>query len=500
MRQLHARERGFSTIEIMIAGGLVAFLAVALLPAVFSLLEGSKISAFRALCTATARAKLNEYLNGVPKVVSGAVTYVPSGFEYTKARYQDLADIPGNSICEIDSATFLPRSPGRRERVASNEIVPDTAGQEYATSASRVGISPAFTGFQLYVNIRHVNPRQVENGQPVRRCPDGNYQFFRSGDALEVEVTGMIRTSPTIANGGRNGGHYGNLTDDASGNPHKLLTCSLSQIVRPQAFPFRYFLGSDGKVRSYQATLAFQNKAPNVVKESTVAHFRSIWAQGGPGGTFDTPGLGNIRSFVVAPDNLSVYIMRPGLISRYSNCSDQTVTIDGQPFRGIPDCSLTTGRTEWEVDPNIESIAVDFQSGATDPSETVSFSSDDKIYGLYNTGGNSTNDGVSSLKRGEIRYLNTTTRIWQEDDTYSVPANRPRIMGIFMAPLVPYAAGLFPTLFYFDNTCYRTNATFGDSDISTKNTTYCATIFNSGDVGQSLEVRELPMQVEALSL
>jgi type II secretory pathway pseudopilin PulG len=240
-------DRGYSTIEVMIAGALIGFIAIALLPAIFSLVDTSRAQAFRSVCNTMVRAKLQEYLTGVARSgTGGSLDYIPSGFEYTKQRYQQRT-----ADCQPSTDG---NSPGFRERVNTNDIVIDTAGQE-------PGLPASLRGFQMYVLLRHYNPRMLVGGQPKRSCPPDSYQFFRLGDAIEVTVTGMIRTGPTVSQGGRDGERYGKFEDHGD-NPHPLLTCSASQIVYPPRLPFRYYLGSDGKIRNYQATLAVTDSAP----------------------------------------------------------------------------------------------------------------------------------------------------------------------------------------------------------------------------------------------
>lgn len=474
------------------AAGLLGFIAVALLPSVFSLVDNSKVQGFRSTCSAIARAKLQEYVTGISQVVTAgtptSLGYVPSGFEYTKQRYQ-------RNQGQCVAGAPPPGSPGFRERVNSNEIVSDTAGQE-------TGLHANMTGFQLYVLLRRYNPRKLDAGtgnQPVRDCPNANYQFFRLGDAIEVTVTGMIRTSPTYANGGRNTGGatqgaFGKLRDTNATTPHPLLTCSATQIIYPPRLPFRYYLGSDGKIRNLQASIAFSNQEKNASAEAMEAHFRNIWsADTSASATIASPVIANIRSFAISPDNTSAYVLKPGVIQLYSNCADATVTMEnlsGTPvsYEMVPNCSLAaTDITAFPTDANIENIAVDFGTLTSDAAETTPSPADDRIFGLFNTGSTG----------GEIRQFDKTLGRWIANTatdaaaSFVLPANRPRIRAIFISQNFP--AVTRPSLFFVDNTCYTGN------QASNSTWTHCASVFNSADANMGQDIRELPTQVEGVS-
>lgn len=480
-RGLARGERGYSIIEVMIAASLLAFIAVALLPAVFSLVDNSKVQAFRSVCSAMVRSKVQEYVTGVAESSAGAaLTYIPSGFEYTKQRYQI-----NFAACQAASAG---NSPGYRERVNSNAIIADDGGAE-------TGLAENMRGYRQFVLLRHYNPRKlVGNGnQPQRKCSaDGTEQFYRAGDAIEVTVTGMIRTTPTVAQGGRAGRPFGKLEDDGT-NPHPLLTCSASQIIYPPRLPFRYYLGNDGKIRNYQATIAFSGQIPSATVEGMEAHFRSLWSSVVTGGTVNTPVLANIRSFAIAPDNQSAYLLKPGVIEAYGSCTDQSITVGGIAFEGVPDCSRTVGVQSWRIDGNIENIAVDFKVLTSDLAETTPTLTDDKIYGLFNSG--SSGGQIRELQKngdGTGTWIANTATDSDTGEIFALPANRPRIRSMYISQNFPSVDR--PSLFFVDNTCY-TAASPGTAS----SWAHCATIFNAGDANMTQDIRELPMQVEGVS-
>jgi hypothetical protein len=211
----------------------------------------------------------------------------------------------------------------------------------------------------------------------------------------------------------------------------------------------------------------------------------------------NSPVVANIRSFAVSPDNLSLYVLKPGRLILYTNCSDRTVDIAPAvgpvlSFRGVPDCELEDFES-WEIGANIESIAVDF-GHLLDPAlnmaavdEEGPYTSDDRIFGLMNSG---------SASLGEIREFNRSTGLWQTQTVgtgFALPENRPRIRTIFISQTFPKVTR--PNLFFVDNTCYTADLAVDRHG----EWVHCASIYNSADSGQSQDVRELPSQVEGIS-
>lgn len=505
-------ESGYTIMEMMIAGSLLGFIAVALLPAVFSLVDNSKVQGFRATCSSFARAKLQEYVTGVAPNSNGG--YIPTGFEYTKSRFQLEQD-----QCELNPN---PASPGFRERVNGTAIVEDDEGGE-----TDYGLQKNMQGFQLYVHLRHYNPRILTAGQPTRGCANADYQFFRLGDGIEITVTGMIRTHPPIDEGGRgrgtadqttNVGKFGQLEDINGGAlPNPALTCAVSQVIFPPKVPFRYYLGGDGKIRNMQSTISFSAGQTSSTREAMETHFRTIWKDSGSGGdSLDTPAIANIRSFAVAPDNKSVWVLRPGMLQLYRNCNDTSVSMStaGGPieYRGVPDCAAQVpiltgaGQNTWTgsggtgIDPNIENIAVDFGSLISTNETSLSDDdvADDRIFGLFNSGSGGFGT-TGTADASQIREFNKDTGLWESNtatsgsEYFSLPENRPRIRFMFIAQTFPSVTK--PVLFFGDNSCYGdpTGAT------SAVQWVHCVSIFSSSDSNSSSDIRELPLQVEGVS-
>jgi type II secretory pathway pseudopilin PulG len=516
MGRILARVRksgGFSVIEVMVAGGLLAFIAVALLPAIFSVVDTNKATGFRSQCSALVRAKLQEYLNGGVEGASGGSTQTTSGFEYTKSRYQQY----GVGVCTNTPSAL---TPGYRETVYRNTVAavsPFAMPQEMDALGTSPALSRELLGFQLWVMIRHYNPRTLTGGQPTRACPPATYQFFQVGDALEVTVTGMIRTHQSIGAGGRGFTKVGKLMDqlsDPNDNssaiaPNPLLTCSSTEIIYPPRLPFRYYLSPDGKILNLQAKLALDSNVAGATSEAAEAHFRHVWSGPKTGGTYDDTyriPLSNIRSFAVSPDNKYVWVMRPGELARYGPCYDDgtqvnvggtnrnigggvTVTLtDGgssASFTGIPDCPAIPAQTWPNQNPKIETITVDFKS--------LTSATDDKVYGMPNSGHVSmeTNVNHAGLFVADISGAEVS---WVESGDFKLPQKSARILGMFITQTFPSVDN--PNLFFFDNSCY-TGSISSVSDY--KNLRYCTSVFNSADTNMQQEMREVPLQVEAVS-
>lgn len=498
--KLDSKEAGFTILEGMVSGALLVIVAVAMFPAFFALLNKSQVTNFKIQCNAMVKAKLQEYVTGAGAVAGSAdgatsgLGAVPTGFEYARSRYQTVA-----GACSTNPDDY-----GFRESVAGNALLADTAGTE-------AGLPGTFKGFQLWVNIQQYNPRVTTGSLPTLNCPVvattatgllNGYQFTRLGDAIEITVTGMIRTEPDAgASGGGRGGagaastdpigqkaSYGGLRDlnwnQAAVNwkPNPELMCSLRQRVAAPSQMFRYFLGADGRIRRYIPGLVSERATLLSVAPVMEAHYRSIWVSKPDSfNVNNTKPVGNILSFSVSPDQSSVYILKPGSLIRYTGCTEGDVTVDGKVFPGTPDCGAGATITETNIsaqNAQIENIAVDFRD--------IADVNDDRVYGFRNSGPNSDDQGITLFDR--------TSGLFKEidgaDEPYSLPPV-PRIKGIFLAHSYPLVNR--PELFVIDNTCY-----FGPGGVST-NAAYCVSIYGAGDDQMDRVYGDLPLQVEAVS-
>ena len=535
-KNLFSPQTGFTIIEALCAGAILVLIAIGILPSALRLADTSQGAKFKSVCNSIVKAKMQEYLNGEPQeylaATPSSMGFIPSGFEYAKRRYMQTQSI--YDYCT--NATVA--KPGFRELITMNQILgwPTqvyTGATSFAQEIDPISglYVPNLKGFQLYVRLTRYNPRQSDtNNQPLRDCPPATDQFLRVGDALEVTVTGMIMVQPTVANGGRGGAKFGPYDDEItavsspgySGNPNQVLTCATSQIVYPARAPFRYYLGSDGKIRNYQTNAAFvtdTSTTPNSVKpdasaESVETQFRSIWSQA-PGLASGTPGLinsgvfANIRGFSVAPDNSRVYVLRAGELTLYRNCVDRTVYMGAGGtlvYPSIPDCTPSatpnctgTNDCNWSMDPNITSIAVNFPKNTNVFPDTTTNWQSDIVYTLPETG-TSTTSG-SPMPLGKISPWPPVGGIAVNNNNIADYGNllaSPRITGIFIQAAYNQSASMIPRLFFLVNSCYipSNNAvqTFTYTDWS-----HCVSAYSSDDSTMQMVSKELPVQVDAVS-
>lgn len=484
--------KGVSIIEVLIAGAIVGLIALFMFPSLTKVVGFGRQSEFQIKCNAWARAKLNEYMTGAIQSSANSIGQVMNGFQYTRYRYQNVTASANSDACAADPVSKT--QPGFREEVFSNSTMALTDPTESA-------IGRTYLGFQMWVNIRHYNPRSLDaNSQPKRLCPanttptspaSGNtqYQFLRVGDGLEVTVTGFIRTSTATASGGRGGIAFQDQADLSTGDPNPQLTCQATGIVYPPRQVFRYYLTFDGRIRNYQQNEILTGTTGayirGAVPESPETHFRSIWSQDPTAGTLRTWGTPNIRGFAISPDNNTVYIAKPGTLLRYTGCADTARTVNGYSFKGVPDCDAAVV-TEWDgILGTVDSITVDFGDTST--------TADDVIYGLRNVGVGYAGVGAAANEQKLLKF-NTTTFVWEDTSDYTLPAKIRRIRSIFLVPTYPVIASLKPTLYVSDNSCYG-----GTGATSTTETTYCVNIYNASDTSITYNVGDINFQVIGFS-
>lgn len=510
--------RGFSLVEIMIAGGLLAFIAIAVLPATFKISEGSRLPAYKAQCNALVRAKLQDYLNGVADSTTwNSQNFVPTGFEYTKRRWR--LDSHGADTCSTNPAAG---SPGFRESIFTNlRIAPDAEDIEPTTNRKLTG---DMVGFQEWVLIRHYNPRVLTNGQPTRACPSKYYQFLQVGDALEVTVTGMIRTFPARSQGGRGNVPFagqGGFRDLDGSTPNPDLVCSATEIIYQPTLPFRYYLNGDGFLVNMQTSnLIDRSDATNGVNAIThaqQAHFRNVWSvstnPADPDGSTRVP-VSGIKSIVVSPDNKWVFVMKANELSRYGPCSEAEAgttvvvnaanrTFGGQvgvnisgssrTFHGVPDCppkpqSTTSGNPDglvWQLGDqgsNLASIAVNFN----DPENL----NDDEIYGLPNVG--SISGGAGRVVKASNWPAAASTEIqFAASNDFSLPSNVARVQGLFITQ--NYPSSIKPAMIFYNNDC------MGDSSSTSGELRYCTSFYTSSDSAMQQSMKQMSVQIEGVS-
>lgn len=180
--------------------------------------------------------------------------------------------------------------------------------------------------------------------------PLGNtslYDFNGFEDSIRVTVTGVVDLPPAIPS-------MGGIAD-----PNRLM-CSATAVVRPYRYPARYYVSPDGRI--------YGINGQGVNASATEFLFANLYTQAG------NEMVSGITSVAVSPRNTSIYVLRPGVLTRYGYCGGRaggagagildcvTEFIDGEgrSDRGVP------GRPTfqyWSVPSSIKMISVNFGTG-----------------------------------------------------------------------------------------------------------------------------------------
>lgn len=327
-----------------------------------------------------------------------------SGFSYAKIRYNHLfpSSCNGASLATLTSAMPQFQNLGMRECIGSPTAgtpaiaMPDVAGPPtQCTSKIDTRVGQELPGFKLYVKLELETPWRY--GDPATaaaasispagdtvpstasrlhdRCPNmGNpsaastsFDFSGQSDAIKVTVTGVIDylslASPPNGVGG-------------TANPFEL-TCQSSAVLTPYRYPARYMITSQSKIYSIHGTA--WNKTSEDGPTASNMVYRNVYSNGLVDATFTSPQgsvpSNSILSIAVHPRDTSIWVLRPGLLARYSNCHGTPINCDvgdiaANASGGFPDIStwgpIGTSWPQvqsWNVPTGISSIGVDFRSG-----------------------------------------------------------------------------------------------------------------------------------------
>ncbi len=403
--------RGASIIESMAAFAVFSIAAMAVFPVYQLAKRQTKLGDSKQLCQNIVRSKLDQYRFGrvtdLAQVAGGTGEYagltanpallnlsIPSrsatsaqvgggggtssgGFMYAKARYNRFfpASCSGNSAAQLLVANAAATSQGLTARLGMRECIGAGAGgapprvfttdstTQLCTENEDSRVAAEIPGFKLYVRLELETPwkfsapgwTQTGDARFDDRCPDMGtaagmgplYDFNGSGDSIRVTVTGIMDVEAAgIA-------RFGEM--DPRLNPQQFV-CTASAIVQPeQPALVRYYQSNDGRI------YGIQGNGNNGAVDSNLA-YTNLYVQQAGGGLRAS----GITSFSVHPRNLSVYLLKPGSLTRFSNCS-------GQPVN----CSLTvaangfsdTGQPGWpavqefKVPASIRFIGIDYASG-----------------------------------------------------------------------------------------------------------------------------------------
>jgi len=383
--------RGSTITESMIALAVFASAAATVYPVFVETKKHTQTSDIKALCNNIVRGKLDEYRFG--RIISPSQEAVASGrpqismlsmptFSATSMGYTTGAGLPSATplasggyiyakvkynrwfpfVCgDTSQAAVLASLPADQKNFGIRECVGSgTAGTEATPPSCETTadqrVQQQIPGFRLYVRMQLSTPWLIDSTKAAasdarfsNTCPNTGtadqpfYDFNGSGDGTRVTVTGVMDLPTNITQLGT-----------ISRNQPTDLICSASDVVRPEAFPVRYYLSSDGRIYNVNGTGQGGSRVGAWL-------FRSIYEQGF---TFRSS---NILSIAVHPRNLSVWVLKPGVLVRYGNCGgvplDCNTTIANDGFSDQGDDNWPNVQ-EFAVLPSIKSVAVDFTSGA----------------------------------------------------------------------------------------------------------------------------------------
>ena len=318
--------------------GIFAIAAMVVMPFIVQGRRMARATDFNSMCTNAIRSKLHEYKFGAQTTLANAALSDEAGlygnrntgFAYAKSRYNSERD----NYCPRD----LTGTPWTALSVSSKPVPANlaTLGREECIMGIGAGgvpptcsnpVDDSFRGavrnFRLFVNLRRVN-----SILGVEDCPwyptSNSYDFQHAEDMMKITITGLVDLSSTFV-----------FADISSANANaRELQCQLSDVIRPPSPPARYWMQNDGRIFRWQGT------GDNTTNYEV---FRSLAS------------AGNL-AFSVSPDNQYIYILRAGVLVRYSGCT-------GDPI----DCPVLSQMT-WPVDNNLATITAKWvmSAGATD--------------------------------------------------------------------------------------------------------------------------------------
>lgn len=379
-------QSGATLVESLIAFSLIAGSAMALFPLFVKAKASTKAGDVRQLCMNVVRGKLDEYKHGrvtpfpsadprlskltVPTVsgtsvtglgTAGASVQVTGAFFYSKLRYNQNFPYActGTPRAAILAGTSHENRPfGMRECVGSDQTWDDSVVPAPVTCNSQADrdVRRELPNFKLYVRLENstswplagkVFPDRLANDCPGNASLGAGgslYDFDGAGDAIKVTVTGVI----DLTGDGHSIQELGGIP---SSDPSRLM-CSASVTVRPATFPVRYFKNVTGQI------FTVHGHGQNGSNAGFVFQRLNQHLGGSASG---------ITSFAVHPRNIAVYVLKPGVLLRYSNCGGYPVDCD--PSFNAAGGLSDDGATGWpsvqsfELEPSIRHIGVDFRSG-----------------------------------------------------------------------------------------------------------------------------------------
>ena len=531
---------------------------------------------------------------------------VLSGFSYAKIRYNHFFpdSCIGPSAAIISNNVPQMKYLGIRECIASNkpgdppaawvDATPDSNQKTLCLSTTDKRIQSDLPGFKLYVKLELETPWKYNTNQtawmasgsmlgyplpgdianisaagdstpnPTNRlhdhCPNfGNidasttsYDFSGQSDGIKITVTGIVDYKEEGLN------DIGGMTNWSE------LSCQASAIITPYRYPARYMLTSQNKIYSVHG-MAWNKSTEadasgNDASGSNVMVFKNIYNTGTAAGDAVAVGAKNsslstsILSFSVHPRDAAIWVLRPGLLTRYSNCSGTPVNCAigddaTNGSGGFPDNSQWYGATvppalptmttwpavqTWNVSTGITSIGVDYKTGKVygfaksqsggvilDLSMQATHTLAGKPLGACNdspsctpdTGGSTAVGGsADNLFRTEVASRGIDCQQYQPPPAAPVPVSCPVTVPPATSPVLPAdVIAEFPRP-YFVNLPSRVNSFFmspsGDAVFVTDNTAsivfgdevYSSSVYRVTDEFLTVPIMTLPFFVTAFSM
>ncbi len=346
---------GATLVESMIALSLFAGLSAAVFPLFTLSRKTIKQSSLRSECQRIVDLKAAQYRKS---------------FSYAAARYKNKFNL---GVCN-SAGTSAATSPlwrgkvlGMRECIESSDPTVDASSwrdltidsaDSFCLSTTDVTTRQRLPGFKLYVRLTRSNPwitqpsTPAPSSDPAARdaadCPKDSadstgYSFLGAQDGIQLTVTGIIDSVTTLL------------------SPTER-QCQATTILEPTRKPFRYLLKADGRIYDASGMGTSGLSADESVDSMWV--FQSIYSTDGTAPGLRERGL-PIRAFSVHPLNRSLWVLRAGLLSRYSDCGGTTLDCTTTPStNGISDTGANRGSwpsvQNFTVSDSIQSIAVDY--------------------------------------------------------------------------------------------------------------------------------------------
>ena len=399
---LNLSNEGSTLIETMISLAIFGMMVIAIYPAFTQIQKISKTTNTKRLCQQIVNTKLEQYKSGMPvnlpayqasyasapdkanlaqlqalsyETYSNGASPTLTGFSYAKIRYNHFFPdaCNGQSLATLVTANpnLINPTLGIRECLTSTWGWRETgtslkASAAPAQCAGDAAVTQELPNFKLYVKLELDTPWKYFNGynktvipaapgNPTpslaerldNSCPNmGNtatgtssFDFSGQSDAIKVTVTGVIDINQIP------------LPDLAGATLPQQLTCQVVAALNPYRYPVRYLVTSQSKIFTVHGTRwngaadgtndsnadASGSGASNTGNTMVFSNIYQNNAQTYASGTYTS--TNSILGISVHPRDAAIWVLRPGLLTRYSNCSGIPINCDltNPTDKGFPD-------------------------------------------------------------------------------------------------------------------------------------------------------------------